>query len=318
MNPGGILLCEGGARARNLARAIRSVGPDVAVCSSVAEFEQSVRPNTAFVVVAAEGPQSEQFLSAFVALGPSELSKRCILLADFHKLDAFLRLLRADMCHHVISASLPNSLHRLSATLAGLIQGHSGGVEAFVPWGAQILGFEVRSSEPKSAIIDQMGEYLESMGIHQRLATLARIVADEFLMNALFDAPVSSNGTPLFSHTPRHENVLLPSPHRAEFRYCCTADRVYISMFDSFGSLTPAVLRQNLSRTLSGGDDQIRTGSKAGAGVGLYMSFSSLAEWIINIKPGHSTEMIGVLNAGGTYREHISTPKAFHLFVQGS
>jgi len=233
-------------------------------------------------------------------------------------LGAFLRLLEADMCHHIISASLPNSLHRLSSTLAGLIQGHSGGVEAFAPWGAQILGFEIRSSAPKSAMIDQMGEYLESMGIHQRLATLARIVADEFLMNALFDAPVSATGAPLFAHTQRHENVVLPSPHRAEFRYCCTADRVYISMFDSFGSLTPAVLRQNLSRTLSGGDDQIRTGSKAGAGVGLYMSFSSLAEWIINIRPGQSTEMIGVLNAGGTYREHISTPKAFHLFVQGS
>lgn len=317
MSRRGVLLCPIGSRARNVSRAIRSVGGDVSHVTEQPQLLEAVRNGAAFAVVEAQtGELRDKYLRAFRALGGTGIERRAVLIADIEKPTEFIDLLERNLLHHLISASSPRTLDRLSVTLAKLLQNAPLGMEVYVPWGVQVQGFEIRGSEHKNNIIDQMAEYLQLMGVHQRLATLARTVADEFLMNAVFDAPVGHEGRPLFAQTPRNETVAFPDPHRAEFRFCCTGDSVLLSILDTFGSLKAETVRDNLRRTLMGGNDQIRTGDKAGAGVGLFLSFSSLAEWIINISPSRATEMIGIIRTDGTYRDHIATPKSFHLFVE--
>ena len=317
MSRRGVLLCPIGSRARNLARAIRGVGGDVSHVTEPPQFFEAVRTGVSFAVVEAQtGELREKYLQAFRALAGTGIEGRAILIADVDKPAEFIDLLERNLLNHLIAASSPRTLDRLSVTLAKLLQNSPLGLEVYVPWGVQVQGFAIRGSEHKNNIIDQMAEYLNLMGVQQRLATLARTVADEFLMNAVFDAPVDHDGRPLFAHTPRNETVAFPDPHRAEFRFCCTGDSVLLSILDTFGSLRAQTVRENLRRTLMGGNDQIRSGDKAGAGVGLFLSFSSLAEWIINIAPSRATEMIGIIRTGGTYRDHIATPKSFHLFVE--
>ena len=315
MSHRGVLLCPAGSRARNLCRAIRSVGVDVSHVTEQSHLLEAIRAGAAFAVVEAQsGELRDKYLQAYCSLEGSGIEDRAILIADIERPDEFVHLLQRDLLRHLIASSSPRVLARLSVTLAKLLHRSSFGLEVYVPWGVQIQGFEIRGSDHKNNIIDQMAEYLQFMGVHRRLATLARTVADEFLMNAIFDAPVGHEGQPLFASTPRNEDIAFPEPHRAEFRFCCTGDSVLLSIIDTFGSLSADTVRQNLRRTLLGGNDQIRTGEKAGAGVGLYLSFSSLAEWIINISPARATEMIGVIRTDGTYRDHIATPKSFHLF----
>ena len=290
------------------------MGARLEVTDTPAVF-RSAASEASFCVVDGGCPENGATFQATYARLPKQLGPRAVLIADLPDNAAFLPLIERDLCHHVIAASHPRMLFSLSTTVAKLTRGRATGIEIYVPWGVRVQGFEIRGSEHKQKVIDQMSDYLDLMGVHQRLASLARTVADEFLMNAVYDAAVNEDGTPIFNDVPRSEVVTIPAPHRAEFRYCCTGDSIVLSVMDSFGSLAPDTIRANLQRTLAGGDDQIRSGSSAGAGVGLYMSFSALAEWITNITPGKRTEMVGVLRANGTYRAHAAAAKSFHLFV---
>jgi len=314
MTPRAVLLTSTGVRGRNVARACRAVGAEVEVVSTPDELLQACQSLPHVVIVdGGDDMAGETIHDAFLELAGSPVSSRTILLSDLTTREAFIDLLKADLLHHLIASSAPKALDRLTLTVAQLLFNEPLGVQRFVPWGTQIHGFVLTRSETKSEVLSRFAEYAEIMRIPSRLATLARSVCDEFIMNALYDAPTDRKGRYLFADRPRNEPIELPDGNRARFRFCCTGSSLVVSILDPYGSLTPDVVRKNLLRTLSGGQDQLRSDS-AGAGVGLYMAFRALSDWIINIVPGKATEMIGMIRTSGTYRDHIAMPKSFHIF----
>jgi len=188
------------------------------------------------------------------------------------------------------------------------------GLEKYFVWGVEPRSLSVTSSLEKSAAITAISDYVHSIGVTSRLRALIRTVADEFLSNALYNAPVNPDGSSRYASTPRTSPVYLGANERIEVRYCCDGRRFGLSTTDPFGSLAPAILQDYLARAFRHGDDQVSE-TPGGAGLGFYQILGSLSHFVVNIDPGHRTEMIGLVDVSGSFRTFASGGKSFNIFV---
>ena len=201
----------------------------------------------------------------------------------------------------------------LLVTAQKFLRGDIFGLEKYFGWGVEPLGWRVRGSDGKRPALEAIVEYAASRGVARRLSAGLRVVADEFLTNALYNAPVDSGGARRFAHWPRTRPVQLASNEWIDVRYCCDGRRFGLSVADPFGSLASARLQDNLARAFRRGEDQVREGD-GGAGLGFYQILDSLSHLIVNIDPGVRTEMIGLLDVSGGYRAFASAAKSFNIF----
>lgn len=171
----------------------------------------------------------------------------------------------------------------------------------------------MRGSADKRSALEAVVNYAASRGVARRLCAGLRVVADEFLTNALYNAPVDSQGARRYATWPRTRPVQLAEHEWIDMRYCCDGRRFGLSVADPFGSLALAQLQDNLARAFRRGEDQVREG-EGGAGLGFYQILDSLSHLIANIEPGARTEMIGLLDVSGGYRAFASAAKSFNIF----
>jgi hypothetical protein len=164
-------------------------------------------------------------------------------------------------------------------------------------------------------VIEEIDVCARERGVGVRLRAMIRTVADEFLSNAFYNAPVDAEGRRLYEGQSRTQPVTLDAHDAVQVRYCCDGRRFGLSVTDAFGSLTPEALQQHLARAFRRGDDQVSE-KEGGAGVGFYQIFGSLSHFIINIEPGVRTEMIGLIDVSSTYRAFALGGRSFNIFVK--
>lgn len=213
----------------------------------------------------------------------------------------------------VVDASGPDASDLL-VTVQKIRHGEIFGLEKYFMWGVEPRGLTINSSLQKAPTIQTIGDYVRGIGVTSRLRSLIRMVADEFLTNALYNAPVGPDGASRHGDTPRTEPVDLLPGEQVEVRYCCDGRRFGLSITDPFGSLAPNILQDYLARAFRAGPDQISE-SPGGAGLGFYQILGSLSHFVVNIDPGHRTEMIGLVDVSGSFRTFASGGKSFNIFV---
>lgn len=188
------------------------------------------------------------------------------------------------------------------------------GLERYFVWGVEPHRLSLTSSAEKADVIDRIHDHATELGIARRLRGAIRSVADEFLSNALYNAPVDALGVPRFASLPRTEPVRLDPGERIEVAFCCDGRRFGLSTTDPFGSLTADRIQQSLARAFRGGADQIRQ-TPGGAGLGFYQILDALSHFVVNISPGVQTEMIGMLEVSGGYRRFAGAGKSLNIHV---
>lgn len=185
------------------------------------------------------------------------------------------------------------------------------------PWleGAEVERREVTSSRQRDPLLDELGDFAAARGVNSRVATLAQSVADEFIINAVYNAPVDEAGAFRYARRSRTEAVELPQEDAATFCFASDGERLAVSIHDRFGSLTPETVRRYLLRGLRKGDDQIEH-KDGGAGLGLYTVLEATTRFIVRIAPGAGTEMIGIFEGPGSYRRCLGRPKSLQLITE--
>ncbi|MBX2799729.1 MAG: hypothetical protein KTR31_18770 [Myxococcales bacterium] len=206
-------------------------------------------------------------------------------------------------------------LSDLLVTLHKLTQDEIFGLDKYFGWGVQFGRIVVQSSEERAASLDQIDAYATERAVPRRLRNMIRNVLDEFLSNALYNAPTNPDGSPRFGGRSRNEPVELGPDEELTVNYCCDGRRFGLSIRDPFGSLSPDVVLANLARAFRGGEDQMR--STGGAGLGFLQMFDSVSHLVVNIQPGHCTEIIGLIDVSGGYRAFVGAGTSFNIFVKG-
>ncbi len=229
-------------------------------------------------------------------------------------INAYLDLLKRFPTHPYFVARNPDNraltIKSLTTTVAKILNNDFFGFEKYLAWGAHVIESKITFSEDRRVEIEKMKLHFKSMGVRTTFLDQAHLVADEMLMNAIYDAPTNSAGESLFNHMSRLDAVQLPENQAVTLRYGTDGVFLAVSVSDPYGSLTKSVLQSYLQKNFQGEE----TGSvgKGGAGKGLYMMITCSDFVVFNVKARKKTEVICFFQLERS-RDDDPQP-TFHLF----
>ena len=298
-----------GNESHSLRAALADAAPEI-------EILASLKPGPALeskwdVLVTIPGGLPESDLHRLATLGRT--GHVIAYLAELNR-PAIGRLLReADLCH-LVPQAIDTGPADLVTTVTKLLTKDYFGLNAYFGMDSRRTSVSLTSSTAKDRALDAIADFSEGAGLHARLATLFHTVADEFITNATYNAPVDAQGHYRFAYLSRSRTVTLDPGENISVEVRCDDRRIGIAVQDPFGSLRPNTVIDYLVKCFKSGTTQIEN-KDGGAGLGLYYAFEGLSELVINIESGKRTEFIGLMEARRSYREFASRPKGLNIFV---
>lgn len=214
---------------------------------------------------------------------------------------------------HIFALESPWLMADLTATLTKLQGADLFGLDRYMPWGTRLLSHKLTSNQEKGLIFDAIEDLLGGMGIGGRVVPHLHAIADELLMNALYDAPVDGLGQPKYTGRAKGDVITLQPHEQPTVHIGSDGRRFGISVTDPFGGLTAATLRRYVGKGLRREADQIDT-KPGGAGLGLYMLFNAVHTLCLNLAPSRCTQVIGLVDIQGSFRHIAGGPRALSLF----
>jgi hypothetical protein len=198
-------------------------------------------------------------------------------------------MLEAPVSHLVGDLGDPD----LGITSEKLVTGEIFGLEKYVTAGAKVGERVVVTDADKRAAMGEVCSWAEAIGARRPVVHRLASVVDELLMNALREA-IGSSG-------------------RAVLRWASDDRVLAISVGDGFGTLRQRDVIDHVRRARN---ERGRPESdQAGAGLGLYLVLANVASLIVNVDPGHRTEVVCLFDlARGERRAVASGVRSLHVF----
>jgi len=205
--------------------------------------------------------------------------------------------------------------HDLFAAVRRLIEGpDSPGVAPYLLSGAPVHAVQIRSTTDKDAALDQIVRFAESMDLGGEKLRRLELAAEELMMNALYDAPRTEDGSARHAHLDRRLPVLLAPSESITLRFGCDGQTVAVAVCDPFGALDRLAVADRLGR-VKDGLPRPQPGL-GGVGLGLVMTYSVANQLVFCVSPGRSTEVTAVLHVGGSNRAAQERGTAVHYYEQ--
>jgi len=224
-----------------------------------------------------------------------------------------LALLREEALNHILASAGASEEDALLITSGKVFQGDIFGVEKYLAWGALVRERVVATYDAKREALHEISQYAADTGARRQVVARVESVADELLMNALYDAPAIRAGTQPTTevgHAPRPVAGATP----AVLRYACHGRMLGVSVRDSYGELRKEAILDHVARARAmRGTPQLKP--TGGAGLGLYFVIASVTRFIANIDPGRMTEVIGLFDIQATGRDQDGCARSLHIFV---
>ena len=308
-----VLIDSERAAARRNERVLCATGGRVCVLSDIAELDPS--SEWQILVINFDTLLSENHQTLFALLRTTSRSKRVLLYASGSKRAELALLFGSQKLTNLLAKDPEVDGEELLITTQKLLGDDIFGLEKYFAWGTPITSCTATHSSQRAELIDAMHAFAIEHQTPTRLAALFAAVSDELITNAFFNSPVDLDGRPLFAHISRHEPVVLPEGKSVTIQFGSDGRRLGVAVSDPYGSLHVDNVLAHLARCMRKGDDQIDS-KEGGAGLGLYFIFEGLSHFAVNLAPGCRTEMVGLIDVRGSYRDFTARGKAFNIFVQ--
>jgi len=255
---------------------------------------------------AAGSPHADAFFAA-AATGGTEA---CMTLAAGDAAAQVPKILRLGAVTNLLVHAMPVLGEELTVTAHKLICRDLFGAEKYLLWGTQLHAHTLTRSAERAALVAQLAASLRAQGQSARVASMAMLVADELLSNAVHNAPVDSAGGHYRRDLPRDSDLPLDDKHAVRLRWGCDARYLAIEVTDRFGSLD----RDTILRSLAKSD--VRD-SGGGAGMGIALAYRSCDHLVFNLSPGARTEIIALIDVRYPPAERASV-SSYNVFVERS
>ncbi|MBI1947884.1 MAG: hypothetical protein HYS27_19495 [Deltaproteobacteria bacterium] len=205
----------------------------------------------------------------------------------------------------------------LLVTVQKILRGDVFGIDKYFPATARTHRMEVRASTERDGLLEATRAFALAAGAQGRFADLLCNACDEMLTNALYNAPVDRDGKPRYAHLSRVNPVTLEPTETVVVTLASDGQEMGISVVDPFGSLKVPTITQYLAKCLRRGSDLVDE-KEGGAGLGLYYVFEAVSHFVVNLQAGARTEMIGIVDVRGRYKDFVQRAKSFNVFVTSS
>ena len=311
-----------------LTKVLSATGCNLHVVSNIQEAQAILQERSFDLLVADYDKQLQnfgaddfnafnQFLAWFASRPASHWvngQARILLLASRREREELKYIFEMPFATNIVAYTHDYYPHELITTVGKIIRNDIFGLEKYLCYGAMPVCYEVSSSLQKTPLINELSMYASNIGINRRIISAVCAVADELLMNAIYNAPIFPNGVRPYARRSRTMPVDLQPDETCFFSFASDGTQLVISVRDRFGSLTPEKIRGYLARCFAMGEDQIEQ-KQGGAGMGFYFIMENLNKLIVNISPNRATEFIGIIDISGSYRDYAERYKSFHIFV---
>lgn len=204
------------------------------------------------------------------------------------------------------------TLKNITSTVSKLITNDLFGLEKYLNWGVDVQQYPVINSTSRPELVASMESYFKQLGLRRTMTGKCAMVAEELLMNCIYDAPVDVEGKPLYNHLPRTVDVELKPEEQGTFRFACDGVLLAVSVEDPFGAFPRETILRYLESCYGGQGGTLQQG-KGGAGRGLFQIIETADLVVFNVKPKIRTEVIAIFNINPDKSKTVETT-SFHYF----
>ncbi len=190
-----------------------------------------------------------------------------------------------------------------------------------LPGSAGEVMWRPQTSADRDAVVERVGEIVDTHLNDTRLASAVSEVTYEMLMNAMYDAPVSGNGDGKYRED-RKQDVVLENHEMPTFRFASDGALIALEVTDPFGGLERKQVLDSIVRGLSASDSEssqdVLNTEFGGAGLGMFRMFQQSTSLICAVEPGAMTRVIAVFDLDLRVRDRRSFPTSLHLFLNAT
>ncbi len=187
------------------------------------------------------------------------------------------------------------------------------GFEKYLAWGVDVNEAVITSSENRYDLLETMEADFRKLGLRRTIITKCATVAEELLLNAIYDAPHDADGKARYAHD-RTAPIELARHEHGRFRWACDGVLAAISVEDPFGQVERDTILNYLESCYLGRPNPAKPKDvKGGAGQGIFMVMEIADLAVFNVKRGLRSEVIALLAVDLETRKRIKT-SSFHFF----
>ncbi len=249
-------------------------------------------------------PRVTEFFAAAKARG----AEACMTLLGGAQVDQVPKILDLGAVTNLLVHPMPVLNEELTITAQKLIRNDLFGVEKYLLWGTDLVTTTLTRASQRAHVVDDLAGQVRARGQSARVSSMAMLVADELISNAVHNAPVDAAGEHYRRELPRDQELELDDRHQVRLRWGCDARYLAIEVSDQFGSLD----RHTVLRALSKHD--VRE-SGGGAGMGVALAYRSCDHLVFNLAPGKRAEIIALIDVRYPPTER-SAASSYNVFVE--
>jgi hypothetical protein len=230
-------------------------------------------------------------------------------LTDHQQMNEILKKTKVS---HLFGMSGTHTLADMKAYLVASIEKKFWTAETFInPPATKKSHTEFHSSDHLDEQIESAIQTHDLSNTFEGFRAILIQILNESLTNALYNAPIDSNGNFLHRHQNRREVITSEQKKCPTIDIVEDEDKIVLSIRDYYGTLTKEVIDHYLTH----GEVAEKDG---GAGVGMFIVLKHAHKMIINLDPGKMTEFIIVLHKFKRFYHYQTLEKSFHLYQRKS
>lgn len=177
----------------------------------------------------------------------------------------------------------------------------------------QSLVLDFYDSRDKEKIKDSLSTFFSAIPAVRFASDLVLQVADEMITNAMFNAPLMSDGRRPFAAAERDRWVVLPADKKVRMFTCYTESRIIIGCEDSYGSLDRESV---LQRWIKIYDDKAQVDpGETGSGLGMKLMIDNAANFYLYSEKQKKTLIACAFLLGGR-KANMTESKHMHFSVR--
>jgi CheY-like chemotaxis protein len=293
---------------RTVQRILGVTGYQIDIADALEQGIRLMQHRAPLVVVVDGSAAMSPAADAFFAEAKARGVEACMTLYAPDAAATMPRILDLGAITNLLVHPMPILAEELTTTVHKLIRGDLFGADKYLLWGTELYAHTITKATQRPGLVASLAEDVRARGQSARVASMARLVADELVSNAVHNAPVDAAGEHFRKDVARDIEIDLSGRDTVQLRWGCDARYLAIEVTDQFGSLDKDTILKSLARS------DIRE-SGGGAGMGISLCYRSCDHLVFNLSPGRRTEIIALIDV--RYPPAERTPvSSYNVFVE--
>jgi len=292
---------------RTVQRILGATGRRIDVADELEQAARILPHITPLLVVIDAALATTPAADALLASAQRKGARACLALLG-GAFDHVPRIIGTGAVTNLLVHPMPVLAEELMISAQKLVRDDLFGAEKYLLWGTELEIAMVTRASQRAQIVSQLAEAVRARGQSARVASMAMLLADELISNAVHNAPVDASGTHYRRETARDGELELDERHQVRLRWGVDARYLAIEVNDRFGSMN----RETIVRSL-GKSDMRESGG--GAGMGMTLCYRSCDHLVFNLAPGKRTEIIALVDVRHPPAERVPA-SSYNVFVE--